>query len=482
MQFLTNTDSNYRRNTKIVATLGPASNSPKMIDKLIKTGVNVFRVNFSHGDPADHIQTIKDIRAASEKNDRHIVVLADLQGPKLRLGTFKNTKVAIKKGQTFTFDSDKTPGDETRVYLPHPEVIKTLKKGDRIYLDDGKVRVEVTSKKEGALVTKVIAGQALSDRKGFNLPDVTLPIPALTAKDRKDLRIALDAGVDWIAQSFVQTPADVAEAKKLIAGRAGLIAKIEKPVALKNIGEIIDICDGIMLARGDLGVEIPAEDVPSVQKRIVKYTRNRGKPIIVATQMLESMITSPAPTRAEASDVATAIYDGADAVMLSGETAVGQYPIEAVSMMNRIASRVEQDKIYRKIMHEDHISAREEDGDASDAITIAADEVADIVKAAAIVTYTTSGSTALRMAKQRPSRPIICLTQNLDTARRLNLSYGVRSVHVPEEMEFESIVQRAVDVAKKLKFAKKGQRLVITAGVPFGTPGSTNTLRIAWVS
>lgn len=479
MKLFTQDNKNHKRATKIVATLGPASSTEDVIESLFLTGVNVFRVNFSHGEKKDHAARIDAIRAVEKKHKRPIAILADLQGPKLRIGTFKENKIALKNGQEFIFDNDKTPGDESRVYLPHPEILDLLDKDDKIFLDDGKVRMQITGKAKSKLTAKVIAGEALSDRKGFNLPGLTLPIPALTEKDRKDMTIALDLGADWIAQSFVQTAADVAEAKKLIGGRAKLLAKIEKPAALKNLEEIMDLVDGIMIARGDLGVEIPPEDVPSVQKRIVKLSRSMGKPVIVATQMLESMINSPAPTRAEASDVSTAIYDSADAVMLSAETAMGNYPLEAVNIMDRIAHRVEQDKLYRSIIDAEYYNADE--GDASDAITIAADQVAADINAAAIVTYTTSGSTAIRASRQRPSQPILCLTQNEITARHLCLSYGVHAVHVPEKMEFEDVVKKATEIAKAKKFAKAKQRLVITAGVPFGTPGSTNTLRIAFV-
>ncbi|MAS87281.1 MAG: pyruvate kinase [Micavibrio sp.] len=476
MDYLLPERKNYRRKTKIVATLGPASSSQKMIEKLFLEGVNVFRVNFSHGVTADHEARFKAIRAVEKKHNKPIAILADLQGPKLRIGTFKAGKVSLKIGQKFTFDSDKTAGDETRVCLPHPEVIKTLKKDSMIYLDDGNVRIKIIEAKKDCLIGKVIAGSKLSDRKGFNLPNVLLPIPALTTKDIKDLKTALDLGADWIAQSFVQTVEDVRQAKKLIKGRAALMAKIEKPAALANLEGIIKEVDGIMIARGDLGVEMPPEDVPPLQKQMVDMARSYGKPVIVATQMLESMVTAPVPTRAEASDVATAIYDGTDAVMLSAETASGQYPCEAVAMMRRIAKRVEQDGTYRRRMQSSHQLAI--DDDSSDAISVAADDVADTIKAVAIVTYTTSGTTALRAARQRPSRIILSLTQNLETARRLSLSYGARPVHVPEMKEFEAIVQTAIETAKRLKYAKKGDDLVITAGVPFGVAGSTNTLRI----
>lgn len=464
--------------TKIVATIGPASAKPEMIRKLFKNGVDVFRLNFSHGNHEDHKKTAEAIRAVEREFLTPIGIVADLQGPKLRLGNFKDGAIELKKGMKIRFDLDDTPGDEKRVQLPHPEIIKAVSKGSVLLLDDGKVRVEIESKGKDYLNAIVRAGKELSDRKGVNVPGTLLPIAALTDKDRKDLAQALKIGVDWIAQSFVQKPEDVAEAKKLISGRAGLIAKIEKPAALDHFDQILDLADAIMLARGDLGVEIPPEEVPVTQKKIVRQVRRAAKPIIVATQMLESMIENPAPTRAEASDVATAVYDGADAVMLSAETAIGKYPLEAVSIMNRICQHTENDDTYRRIIEADEYEA---DEDASDAITVSAFYVAKSVHAACIVNYTTSGSTALRTARQRPPVPVMCLTQNNEVARRLTLSYGVRAVHVTDVKDTGGAVIKASELAISQKLAKKGDRLVLTAGVPFGTPGSTNILRVAWV-
>lgn len=466
------------RQTKIVATLGPASSSQEMIRKLFRGGVDVFRLNFSHGTHEDHRERVKFIRETEKEFSMPIGIIADLQGPKLRVGKFKEGSIALKKGMKFRLDLDKSEGDETRVNLPHPEIIAVLKKGDHILMDDGKVRMEILAKGKDYLETKVLAGVRLSNNKGVNVPGVMLPIAALTAKDRKDLVAALDMGVDWVALSFVQRPEDVAEARKLIGGKAALMAKIEKPSALERFDEIMDFVDGIMLARGDLGVEIPAEEVPAVQKRIVRQVRHAGKPIIVATQMLESMIESPAPTRAEASDVATAVYDGTDAVMLSAETAAGKYPLEAVSIMDRICQRTESDEVYRRFLEADELLT---EADSSDAITAAAYRVARDIRAACIVNYTSSGSTALRTARQRPGRPIMCLTQNNAVARRLCLSYGVHAIHVTDVTDTGSAVRRASALAQQYKLAKKGDRLVLTAGVPFGTPGSTNILRVSWV-
>lgn len=466
------------RQTKIVATLGPASGNPEMMSKLYQAGVDVFRMNFSHGTHEAHRKNLETARALEKEFGRPIAMLADLQGPKNRIGKFANDYIEVKEGHVIRFDLDATLGDESRVCLPHPEVIAAMKKDDEILLDDGKVRVKVTEKGKDYLVCKVIAGSKLSNNKGFNIPGVIIPMPALTDKDRVDLDAALEMGADWVAQSFVQTAADVAETKKIINGRAALMAKIEKPSALQFFTEILDHCDGIMLARGDLGVEIPPEDVPSVQKRIVRQTRDAGKPIIVATQMLESMIESPRPTRAEASDVATAVYDGTDAVMLSAETAAGKYPVEAVEIMDRICTSTESDDTYHAIMRSNHPQT---EMDASDSITVAANNVARDIKAVCIANYTTSGGTTLRTARQRPDVPILSLTQNIATARKLTLSYGVHPFHMKEINSFAETVEWATKLSKEKGLAKKGERIVLTAGVPFGTPGSTNVLRIAWV-
>lgn len=467
------------RQTKILATLGPASTSPEIIEQLFLDGVDVFRLNFSHGEHKDHKARLDIIRSLEEKHGKPIGVVADLQGPKLRVGKFRDGKIALTAGQVIRLDLDETPGDEKRVNLPHPEVIGTLKKGSVILLDDGKVRMEIIDGGPDHLMGKIVAGRTLSNNKGFNVPGVILPISALTEKDRRDLDAALDMGVDWIAQSFVQRPEDVAEAKKLINGRAALMIKLEKPSCLDYLDEMIALADGVMLARGDLGVEIPPEEVPVVQKRVVRAVRYAGKPIVVATQMLESMIENPAPTRAEASDVATAVFDGADAVMLSAETAAGQYPREAVQIMNRICHRVESDSIYRQLVDAEHPDAM--GNDASDAISIAADQVAHDIKAACITTYTTSGSTALRAVRQRPAMKVLCLTQKRSTARRLTLSYGVHPLEVEEVETFAEAVQLAQKRVSEQGLGEKGQRFVMTAGVPFGTPGSTNILRVAWV-
>ncbi|CAK0771346.1 Pyruvate kinase [uncultured Gammaproteobacteria bacterium] len=466
------------RLTKIVATLGPATSSMEQIRALVAAGVNVFRLNFSHGTQAEHAQRIEILRTIEREIDRPICLMADLQGPKLRIGRFENGSIDLVAGQALRLDLNDAPGDSTRVKLPHPEIMATLSVGTELLLDDGRVCLRVTARERDYADTVVVSGTKLSDRKGVNVPHEVPGLSPLTRKDLDDLRFALDQGVDWVALSFVQRPQDVAEARRLIAGRAALLSKIEKPSAVEYLDEIIEMSDGLMVARGDLGVEVPAEDVPSIQKSAVRKARLAGKPVIVATQMLESMITAPVPTRAEASDVATAVYDGADAVMLSAETASGAYPIEAVSMMDRIARRVEQDPFYFTTMEAQHPDPR---ATPADAITAAARQVAHTIGAAAIVTYTTSGSTTLRAARERPEVPILCLTARIETARRLCMSYGVFSVHTSDVDSFSDMVRKACRIAHQDGFAAPGQRLVITAGVPFGTAGSTNMLRIAWV-
>jgi pyruvate kinase len=472
-----NTIRRYRQ-TKIVATLGPASGDPERMRQLFEAGVDMFRLNFSHGTHEAHAKNVKTARALEKEFNRPVALMADLQGPKFRIGEFKDGEINLTEGMKFRFDLDESQGNETRVHLPHPEVIEVMEKGSEILLDDGKVRARILSKDKNGLDAEIVTGSKLSNHKGFNIPGIVLPVPALTDKDKKDLEAAIEMGVDWIAQSFVQRPEDVKEAKKLINGRAALLAKIEKPSAVESIDEIIKIVDGVMIARGDLGVEIPPEKVPSVQKRLVRKVRHAGKPVIVATQMLESMINNARPTRAEASDVATAVYDGADAVMLSAETAVGDYPVEAVSIMNRICESTENDVAYRRIMDSDMPSTEE---DSSDAITVAAVHVAHDIKAAVIVNYTTSGSTTLRTVRQRPDVPIICLTQNLATARRLMLSFGVRTIHVTDVNSFAETVERATGLMVNKGYAQKGDNIVLTAGVPFGISGTTNVLRIAEV-
>lgn len=465
------------RRTRIVATLGPASTTPEMIGKLFEAGADVFRLNFSHGTHEDHRARLNTIRELEGVYNHPIGVMADLQGPKLRVGKFTDGAIDLTRGMKIRFDLDSALGDASRVCLPHPEIIDVADVGHLLLMDDGKVRMRVAEKGKNFLIMQVEDGLRLSNNKGVNVPGVVLPIPALTEKDKIDLDAALDMGADWIAQSFVQRPEDIYEAKALSGGRAKIIAKLEKPSALDSLEGIIEATDGIMVARGDLGVEIPPERVPPVQKNIIRAARAVGKPVIVATQMLESMITAPTPTRAEASDVATAIYDGADAVMLSAESASGSYPIEAVSMMDRIAQSVESDPTYRNLMQFDR--RRDVNANVSNAVSTSAHFIAKDIKAAAIATFTMSGSTAAAASKQRPQVPVLCLTPSHDVARRLCLYYAVHPVWHGEDINFDGMVDRAVEYARAEGLAQVGQKLVITAGVPFGTPGSTNILRIA---
>jgi pyruvate kinase len=464
------------RRTKIIATLGPASATPEMLAQLFLAGADVFRLNFSHGAHADHAAQIEKIRALEKKYSRPIGILADVQGPKLRVGQFQSGRVQLQAGQNFTLDLNPAPGDTRRVCLPHPEILQAATIGATLLLDDGKLRLRVVRKRDDHLLTEIMNGGVLSDRKGVNIPDVVLPIPALTKKDLADLAFVLPLGIDYIGLSFVQRPEDVAEAKKLADGRALVMTKLEKPQALDNLEAILDLSDAVMVARGDLGVELPPEDVPVSQKRIIRAAQQRGLPVVVATQMLESMITAPAPTRAEASDVATAVFDGADAVMLSAESAAGQNPREAVNMMDRIIARVERDEDWRR-----GIDAKrpEPEKSSADAIAAAACQVAHTIGALAIVAFTKSGSTALRVAREKPHCPVVGLTTSITTARRLAAVWGVHASLTGEVHSMTEATANAVKIARVEGFAKKGEEIVVVAGVPFGQPGTTNALRVA---
>jgi pyruvate kinase len=468
-----------RRKVRVVATLGPASRSRDMIKSLFEAGADVFRINMSHGTQADRAELIAIIRSVEEEEGRPIPILVDLQGPKLRVSAFAQSKVEIAAGQRFIFDSQKDLGDENRVHLPHPEIFSALSVGDTLLVDDGKLRFKTTEVGDGRIVTVAEVAGTISNHKGVNVPDAVIPLAALTEKDRSDLAFALEQNVDWIALSFVQRAADVAELRKLVGNRAGILSKIEKPAALEALEEIIDISDAVMVARGDLGVELPPEAVPPEQKRIINLARAKGKPVVVATQMLESMIFSPTPTRAEVSDVANAVYDGADAVMLSAESAAGAYPVEAVAMMDQIAHRVERDPSYHVRMR---LSDTAPEATAEDAISEAAKQVADTLAAKLIVCFTTSGGTARRVARERPSTPILILTPRIDTARRLGLLWGAHAIRTKDIGDFEEMIAKSKRMALRSKLAQGGDRIIITAGFPFGTSGSTNLLHIAWLS
>ncbi|MCW5643255.1 MAG: pyruvate kinase [Rhodoferax sp.] len=466
------------RNAKIVATLGPASSDPAIVRRLFMAGVDVFRLNFSRGDHADHQQRFKTLRALEQETGRPIGILADLQGPKLRVGRFAAGPVVLEPGQVFRLDLDPAPGDRRRATLPHPEIFAALAAGAQLLLDDGKLRVVVEQCGRDFAQTRVVVGGTLSERKGVNVPGVMLPITALTDKDHRDLAFALEHGADWIALSFVQRAQDVAEARARIGERASIVVKLEKPSAIEQLDAIVAMSDAVMVARGDLGVELPAEQVPTIQKRIVRTCRKLGKPVIVATQMLESMIESPVPTRAEASDVASAIYDGVDAVMLSAESASGRYPVVAVDMMNRIIEQVEADPQYRQLIDASHVRARP-GGDVAEAVCCAMRHAVALLHAAAIVCYTHSGHTSLRAARERPESSILSLTPVLSTARRLALVWGVHSVHIADVADVDQMTERACEVARRDHFAQPGACVVTIAGMPFGTPGTTNLIRIA---
>ena len=468
------------RNAKIVATLGPASSDKDTVRRLFLAGVDVFRLNFSHGTPEAHRARFSMLRELERETGRPIGILADLQGPKLRVGTFAAGPVMLAQGASFRLDLDAAPGDVLRASLPHPEIFAALVPGAELLLDDGKLRLVVERCGADFAETRVAVGGKLSERKGVNVPGVVLPITSLTAKDRRDLALALDEGADWIGLSFVQRPEDVTEARDLIAGRALIISKLEKPAAIDRLDEIVAASDALMVARGDLGVEMPAERVPAIQKRIIRSCRRAGKPVVVATQMLESMVESPVPTRAEASDVATAIYDGADAVMLSAESASGKFPVEAVLMMNRIVEQVEADPQYRQMIDASHAEARPS-RDVAEAVCCAMRRAVSLLEAAAIVSYTSSGHTSLRAARERPESPVLSLTPSLATARRLAMVWGVHSVHIPDVNDVNQMVELACEVARRENFAQPGQTIVAIAGMPFGTPGTTNLMRIAQV-
>ena len=467
-----------RRNrcVKIVATLGPSSSDRETILRLFEAGADVFRLNMSHGTHDDVAARHAIVREVEHEVGRPIGILADLQGPKLRVGVFADGPHELEDGQRFRFDLDQTPGDATRVELPHKAIFEALSPGAHLLINDGKIRLRVEDCGPEHADCVVEQGGEISDRKGVNVPDVVLPLAALTEKDRADLDFVCALGVDWLALSFVQRPEDVLEAKRLAGDRAEIVSKVEKPAAVKNIEEIVRVSDGVMVARGDLGVEMPLAQVPQNQKKIVRLCRKLGRPVIVATQMLESMITAPVPTRAEISDVAHAIYEGADAVMLSAESAAGDYPIEAVSTMNSVAETVESDPLYREIIEASRVRVS---GSTAEAIMSAAREVAETVHVKAICCFTHSGATALLAARERPRVPIMALTPFKSTGRRLALVWGLHCAVVEEVERFKLAVVSAAREAKRAGFATETDRIVVTAGVPFGQPGTTNILRVA---
>ena len=464
------------RNVKIVATLGPASSDYESIRALFEAGADVFRLNMSHGDHADHKARYDIIRRIEEDAGRPIAILADLQGPKLRVGTFAAGPHDLEAGQKFRFDLDTAEGDAARVRLPHPEIFAALEPGSELLVNDGKIRLKVDACGADFADCTVTVGGAISDRKGVNVPDVVLPLAALSDKDRNDLEFACELGVDWLALSFVQRPEDVIEARELARGRAAVLSKIEKPAAVRAFTEILAVSDGIMVARGDLGVELPVQSVPPIQKRLVRQCRAAAKPVIVATQMLESMIESPVPTRAEVSDVANAIYEGADAVMLSAESAAGHYPVEAVQTMDHVARSVESDTTYREVIE---ASRRADRKTIADGIVAAAREIAETTDIQAICAHTQSGTTVSLVARERPRVPILALSPIPTVLRRLCLTWGTHCVATRPLGRFREAVILAARAAREYGFADEGQQIVVTAGVPFNTTGTTNILRVA---
>ena len=477
-----------RHATKIVATLGPASSQPDTIKALYEAGADVFRLNFSHGTHQEQAERIRHIRALERQSGRPVAIIADLQGPKLRVGRFEEGSVMLEAGDSFCFDMDPAPGTKERVQLPHVEIFRALKPGNELLLDDGRLRLKakkITPPIDGEntsgarIECEILVGGPLSNQKGVNVPSVILPLSAITTKDRSDLAFALAQGVEWIALSFVQRVEDVREARELINGQAWVISKLEKPSALDALEDIVRESDGIMVARGDLGVEMPPESVPVQQRRIISCCRAQGRPVVVATQMLDSMVERPVPTRAESSDVATAVYNGADAVTLSAESAAGSYPVESVAMMQRIITTVQEDPEYWKTLAARRSPAL---STTPDAISSAARQMAETLPASAIVAYTSSGSTALRIARERPHAPIIALTPGEDVSRRLVLLWGVHSVRTPDARDMSDMAEIALHQVRIDEFAKAGDRIVITAGLPVGSPGKTNLIRILRVS
>ncbi len=465
------------RNVKIVATLGPASDDYDSIRALFEAGADVFRLNMSHGNHEEHRRRHAIVRQVEKDFGRPIAILADLQGPKLRCGVFAKGRERLQQGAAFRFDLDTEPGDKHRVCLPHQEIFQALKPGATLLVNDGKISMKVIECGADFANCKVVAGGKISDRKGVNVPDVVLPVAALSEKDREDLEYACQLGVDWLALSFVQRPEDVEEARILAQGRAAVLSKIEKPAAVNAFKQILAVSDGIMVARGDLGVELPVQNVPPIQKRLIHACRRAGKPVIVATQMLESMIESPVPTRAEVSDVANAIYEGADAVMLSAESAAGKYPVAAVTTMNNVAIEVESDPTYTQMIEATRVAKRTS---VADGIVAAAREIAETTDIKAICCFTHSGTTALLTARERPRVPIIALTPLTGTARRLCLTWGTNCFLTSGEVErFKMAVVSAARAARSMGIAEEGDQIVVTAGVPFNVPGTTNILRVA---
>tara|TARA_B110000008_G_scaffold250883_1_gene264463 strand:+ start:1958 stop:3385 length:1428 start_codon:yes stop_codon:yes gene_type:complete len=467
-----------QRKTKILATLGPSSNTIKKIIGLSKAGANAFRLNCSHLNEEDLKDYVRKIRRAEKIINKPIGILVDLQGPKIRIGTVKNNQNYLKEGSLFLFDLKKDIGDHRRVTLPHKKIFSSIKKGHLILLDDGKIHLKVTSVKVNEIRTKVLQGGYLKSNKGVNLPQTNIKTSALSNLDKKFASMAVQEGVDWIALSFVQKPNDIKELRKICSNKASIMAKIEKPSALDHIDQITSLADGIMIARGDLGVELPIESVPGWQKKIIRVARVKGKPVVVSTQMLESMTSSLTPTRAEVSDVANAVFEGADAIMLSAESASGDYPVETVKMMNKIAINIEKDSNYNDILS----SQLEETPDTTpDAIATAAKTLADELSSPIIVCYTESGSTGIKVSRVRPSQIILTITPIIHTARKLSLAWGVLCFLQKDESDLEHMINLTKKTVKKSGLALIGDKVVITAGLPLKVQGTTNLIRVTTV-
>ena len=464
---------NYRK-TKILATIGPSSEKITKIEKLISSGVDAFRINCSHTTESQFESYIKNIRKVEKKLKKPIGILIDLQGPKLRIGEIENN-IPLKRGQKLLFINSKKSSKSNEVPLPEEKVFKSIKVNHPIFIDDGKIKLKVLKVYKNIIETKVLLEGVLKSKKGINLPETVLKNSALTSKDKKNVKKGIELGVDWIALSFIQSPEDIKDLRKICKKNVSIMAKIEKPTALNHINKITELADGLMIARGDLGVELPIQDVPSWQKRIIREARMQGKPVVVSTQMLESMITSKTPTRAEVSDVATAVFEGSDAVMLSAESAIGDNPELAVKMMDKIAHSVEKNPNYSSILS----AQLEETPDSTpDAIATAARSLASELNSPIIVCYTESGSTGIKVSRVRPKQMILTVTPIIKTARKLTLVWGVKCIVQKDANNLEQMIRMTKAYSKKEKIIKIGEKMVITAGLPLKKLGTTNLIRV----
>ena len=467
------------RKTKIICTLGPSTDDDDILRKLMIEGMNVARFNFSHGDHAQHKRNMERIMKFRTELNLPVATLLDTKGPEIRVKDFKNGKIELKPGQTFTLTTDEVEGDEKMVSITYKNLVNDVKPGNTILIDDGLIEMTVEQVSENKIVCRVVNGGPVSNRKGVNVPRVNLSMPYISEQDRADIIFGIENDFDFIAASFVRTADDVLEIRKILdehgCDNINIISKIENMQGVENIDEIIRVSDGIMVARGDMGVEIPLEDVPVIQKMIIKKVYNADKQVVTATQMLDSMIKNPRPTRAEATDVANAIYDGTSAIMLSGETAAGKYPVEALHTMIKIAERAEEDIDYTKRFYE---RGNIQNPDITSAISHATCTTAIDLGAAAIVTVTKSGKTARMISKYRPKCPIIGCSPVAKVCRQLNLSWGVQPLLIAEENNTDDLFEHSVEAAKRNHYIKDGEIVVITAGVPLGVAGTTNLIKV----